>query len=368
MSTNIPSIGAVRKIAVLRALFVGDLLCSTPALRDLRGRFPAAEITLIGLPWATDFVSRTPALDRIRVFPGYPGITEGPRDPGSTAAFLAEARAYGYDLAIQMHGDGRSSNGFIAALGAPFTLGFRCGEAPDSRLALSLPYAIDEHETLRWLRLIATLGDPLDGETHLSLTRTAHDAAAAAALLTGALGAGPLIGLHLGAKEEARRWPTARFIALAEHLVARLDARIVLTGGESERTLVAEARQMARVPVLDLAGQTDFGTFAAAIAGLDLLVTNDTGASHVAAAVGTRSVILFGPSRPGHWAPLDGLRHRALDAVTLADTALGGAEALRQLPLEPVLQACLKQLADGRQKAGMTALMAGTHTQKVENR
>ncbi|MDP9375346.1 MAG: hypothetical protein M3Q65_23435, partial [Chloroflexota bacterium] len=98
-------------------------------------------------------------------------------------------------------------------------------------------------------------------------------------------------------------------------------------------------------PALDLAGRTDLGLFAATIARLDLLVTNDTGASHLAAAAGTPSVILFGPSRPERWAPLDRERHRPVDALALAPPATGPALALQRLPVGPVLAACAGMLS-----------------------
>src|SRR6267378_3988253 len=66
----------VRRIVVLRALHLGDLLCATPALRELQRRFPQAKITLIGLPWARDFTERLAYIDRLLPFPGYPGILE----------------------------------------------------------------------------------------------------------------------------------------------------------------------------------------------------------------------------------------------------------------------------------------------------
>ena len=99
-----------------------------------------------------------------------------------------------------------------------------------------------------------------------------------------------------------------------------------------------------RHPALDLAGATDLGAFAAAIARLDLLVTNDTGASHIAAATGTPSAILFGPSRPWQWAPLDRSRHRPVDALELAGPAADPSTALGRLPVEPVLAACEEML------------------------
>ncbi|CAA9371830.1 MAG: ADP-heptose--lipooligosaccharide heptosyltransferase II, partial [uncultured Chloroflexia bacterium] len=138
----------VRRIAIYRGLFLGDLLCSVPTFRALRQGFPHAEITLIGLPWAEDFVRRSPYLDYFLHFPSFPGILEVPQDPARTAAFFAEAHATRYDLAIQMHGSGNTSNGFVAGLQAGMSLGYRDGQ--DDRIDVSLMYDPEEHEVLRW--------------------------------------------------------------------------------------------------------------------------------------------------------------------------------------------------------------------------
>src|SRR5690349_18761415 len=113
------------RIAILRALYLGDLLCATPALRALRERFPGAEITLIGLPWAAEFVARSPHLDQFLPFPGWPGMDDEPPDPAGREPFLAAARAARFDLALQMHGSGVTSNDIVAALGARITFGYR---------------------------------------------------------------------------------------------------------------------------------------------------------------------------------------------------------------------------------------------------
>lgn len=355
--------GAVRRIAVFRALFLGDLLCATPAFRALRQRFPEAEIALIGLPWAQELVGRLPTIDRLLPFPGYPGLAEVPADESRTATFLREARATPIDLALQMHGDGNVSNGFVAALGARVSLGYRRG--PDARLTGSLPWDPVEHETTRWTRLVAQIGARPDS-ARLDLPVSAAERERAGALLAPPedreiARPGPLVGLHPGAKDAARRWPPDRFAALGDRLAARHGARIVLTGGEGDRALTAAVRAAMRVPALDLAGRTDLGLFAAVVGGLDLLVTNDTGASHVAAAAGTRSVVLFGPSRPRQWAPLDGRKHTAIDALALVEPGTAPADALRLLPFDPVLAAAdvaleSRQSAVGsRQRVGQRA-------------
>ena len=107
------------RIAIFRALQLGDLLQAIPALRAIRARFPDAEITLIGLPWAKSFTQRFHRyIDRFVEFVAFPGIPEVEVIPEHVAGFIEEQRAYGYDIAIQMHGSGRASNRFILALGA----------------------------------------------------------------------------------------------------------------------------------------------------------------------------------------------------------------------------------------------------------
>lgn len=329
---------AVQKIAVFRALFLGDLLCAVPAFRALRRCYPQAEITLIGLPWAAEFVERVPYIDRLVAFPGYDGIHEVAYQPGQSEAFLRSFQAAAYDLALQMHGDGHVSNGFVGALRARLSLGYRRGA--DDRLGFSLPYEQRQHEVLRWLRLVAVLGAPTD-DRRIELLTTEVDERQASRLLADMSG-GPLVALHVGAKDQARRWSPERFAAVGDALVERFGARIVLTGSGGEREITAAVQRAMRYPALDLAGATDLGTFAAVLRCMDLLLSNDTGASHVAAATGTHSVVLFGPSRPEQWAPLDCERHRVIDALALHGT--DPSTALQHLPVEPVLSACMETL------------------------
>ena len=333
---------AVRKIAVFRALFLGDLLCAVPAFRALRRHYPQAEITLIGLPWAAEFVQRVPYIDRFVAFPGYDGIHEVAYSPSQTPAFLRSFQAGGYDIALQLHGDGHVSNGFVAALGARLSLGYR--RDADNRLGFSLPYDPKQHEVERWLRLVAALGAPTD-DRRIELVTTEADERQAIELLGDAsseVDRGPLVALHAGAKDAARRWPPERFGAVGDALVNQFGARIVLTGSAGEREITAAVQQAMHHPALSLVGATDLGGFAAVLRRVDLLLSNDTGASHVAAATCTRSIVLFGPSRPKQWAPLDRERHQVIDALAL--TGADPSIALQQLPVEPVLSACVAAL------------------------
>ena len=226
----------VRKIAIVRALHLGDLLLAVPAFRALRRRFPDAEITLIGLPWAADFVRRFSAyLDRWIEFPGFPGMLEVEVNWSRTKAFLKESRAYGYDLAIQMHGDGSVSNKFTVLLGAKLTLGYRRPEFPAPRLTFALPYPGAMKEVLKHLNLVSSLGAsssdyalefPLEPDDFDELSRIPE----ARELERKS----PLVVINPGARPPARRWYPDRFAAVADRLAREHGATVVLSGGSGE--------------------------------------------------------------------------------------------------------------------------------------
>lgn len=319
------------RIAIFQALNLGDFLCTTPALRAVRRRYPEAEITMIGRPWAKELASRLPAIDRFLPFPGFPGIAESPAI--GTPTFAPHPP---YDLAIQMHGSGDTSNGYVASLGAAHTLGF--GPPGDTRLTTVLDWIEHEPEPLRWLRLVSAFGASVDG-AHLDLPVTIPERQRAAALMGPADGR-PVIGLHAGSSLPNRRWPAESFAKLADALASTLDARIVLTGSTPERPITARVQRAMQSSATDLAGLTSIGEFAAVIGALDLLVTNDTGASHVAAAMKTRSVVLFGPTSPDRWAPVDLTRHHIIDADPEGKDPARGEAALQALSPELVAARC----------------------------
>ncbi|MEF2277451.1 glycosyltransferase family 9 protein [Deinococcus sp. YIM 134068] len=318
---------ASQRILVLRALpGLGDLLCAVPALRALRAGWPGAEVTLLGLPGAAAFVRRYPELiDRLEVFPGFPGLPEVPVRNAEVLDFLGRGQGR-YDLAIQMHGSGPISNVFVALLGARQTAGrFLPGTwCPDP--AGFLPYRADEPEPLVWLRLVEFLGCPSRGEDLTFPVREEDRAALRAVVGADMLTPGSYAVIHPGASQLERCWAPEHFARVADELIG-YGLRVVLTGTLGEAAVTAAVReQMMRPGVLDLSGQTDLGTLAALLAGARLLVCNDTGVSHLAAATGTPSVVVFLISDPARWAPLNRERHRAVNGEL--DSVLGGVRAL----------------------------------------
>lgn len=300
---------AVRRMAIIRALYLGDLLLAVPGFRAIRQGFPNAEITLIGLPWSADFARRFHHLiDRWREFPGYPGIQEVEVVPERTATFLREERDYGYDLVLQMHGSGTISNRLALDLGGKMTAGYYSVEPPPGFWPAA-PYPEDLPEIERHLGTARLLGIPAV-DRRLEYPILPDEEAAFAKMVPAALlSQRPLVAMHPGARPSARRWPPEYFGQVGDSLSRRYGARIVVTGGPGEEAIAAAVVARMECDAVNLAGQTDLGALAVLFRGCDLVISNDTGPAHVAVALDRPSVTIFGPADRRRWAPLDPTRH-----------------------------------------------------------
>lgn len=299
------------RIAVFRALQLGDMLCAVPALRALRAALPHAHIALIGLPWAREFVARFNSyLDEFIAFPGWPGLPEADYAPAALPPFIADMQARRFDAVIQLHGAGTLTNPLTALFNARTRAGFfREGEwcpAPQG----FMPFPTQGRESERLLALLDYLGAP--GHDGLEFPLTEADVREAAALLrANELNPRRLVVVHVGARGRTRRWGAGRFAATIEAL-AQHDFDIALTGAASERALVDEVVLKTRVRIKNLSGATSLGGLAALLKQARLLVCNDTGVSHIAAALRVPSVVVVTGSDPARWAPSDTRRHRVV--------------------------------------------------------
>lgn len=289
---------------------LGDMLCAVPALRAVKHGWPQAELTLVGLPWARELAKRLPVVDRFIAFPGYPGLPETAADIGALPDFLRRMQQERFDLLVQMHGSGRIVNPLMAACGARHTAGFAEPGAHVPEPDLFVPWPTEGHEVMRLLALTDHLGVPRP-RTALEFPLTDADRIELASLWPGAYGTQPYVCVHAGAQLPSRRWPPERFAQVADALAER-DCSIVLTGTAGEAALVAQVEQAMRHRPVNLCGRTDLWTLGALVERARLVVCNDTGISHVAAALGTRSVVVSCGADVARWAPLDATRHRVL--------------------------------------------------------
>lgn len=296
---------AAARVAVFRALQLGDLLCAVPALRALRRALPHARIALIGLPWARDFAHRFDRyLDDFLEFPGFPGLPERPFAVEAFPGFLARAHRARFDLAIQLHGSGAFVNPLLLLLGAKHNAGYYLpGEwCPDADRFF--PYPDDRHEVRRHLALMEFLGAPACG-AEIEFPLTVEDREELAAIEECAsLSRGGYVCLHPGARYASRRWGARRYAAVGDWLAER-GYDVVITGSAAEVSLACELTAAMKSPAINLAGRTTLGALAALLSDARLLISNDTGVSHVATGLNVPSVVVVTGSDPRRWAPLD---------------------------------------------------------------
>jgi ADP-heptose:LPS heptosyltransferase len=282
------SVGARPLLLVLRALGLGDLLTGVPALRALRAAFPEHRLVLAAPRALAPLAELTGAVDAV--------ADAAPLAP--LDASVAEA-----EVAVNLHGRGPQSHRVLLATRPRRTVAFEHDEISSSRGGPE--WHADEHETERWCRLLTQSGIPADpGRLDLPLP------APGTAPLEPVEAARGATLVHPGAASGARRWPADRYAAVARAERER-GARVVVTGSRSEVEL---AREVARSAGLSqsavVAGRGDMVTLAATVGAAARVVCGDTGVAHLATALGTPSVVLFGPTSPELWGPPPGRRHR----------------------------------------------------------
>lgn len=313
---NLPRLGEPlpQRVAVVRALRgLGDFLCAVPAFRALRSALPQAKIILVGLPEVQGLVERFHHyFDGWIEFPGYPGLPERTLAVHQLPEFLHDVHQQQFDLALQLHGSGIISNPLTVLLGAKLTAGFFLpGEyCPDPDRFL--PYPTHEPEVRRHLNLMEFLGIPLQGEAPEFPLQEADWRSLHALEVARNLQPKAYACVHPGAYDPARRWSTEQFAKVADALAAR-GLQVVLTGSTAEVPLAEAVVDSMQAPALNLAGHTSLGALAALLSKARFLVCNDTGVSHLAAALGIPSVVIMLSADTHRWAPLNRQRHRIVD-------------------------------------------------------
>lgn len=292
---------APQRVLLLRLERIGDLLMSLDAIDDVRQALPSAHIDLVVGSWNLELARRVRGLQGVETLDA--GWLARDGSGLGIAAMLRRARpwrARRYDLAVNFEPDIRS-NLLLAASRAARTAGFSsAGGGP--LLDVALPYDPGAHTADNGRRLVAELLDvpPRTQPARLALGPAERERAARCL----ADARRPAIGIHASGGRQVKQWDVARFGELAFRLARAHDATIVLTGAPADRAMVeAVARRIPSGQTVDAAGTLDLPTLAAVLERLDVLVTGDTGPMHLAAAVGTPTVAIFGPSSPARYAP-----------------------------------------------------------------
>jgi ADP-heptose:LPS heptosyltransferase len=299
------------RVLIIRRRYIGDLVLLAPFLRNLRRHWPAGIFTVLVEEGYADILALNPDLNRVLQIP-----RRRPRRLRREVALLRDLRSARFTHVFDL-----DTNDRTAVLTRLTRAPFRASFEPDKhrwrrRLAYThllveppaeyFAESIIEHH----LRLLPLAGVPVTTR-ECRLEPRPEDLRRAAALLPD--GHGPRVLLHPGSRSSYRIWPLDRFARVADRLQTEAGARVLLTGGPAEQTLIEGIRAAARTPLAVLPPSVDLCTFAACARQVDLLLCHDSGPMHIAAAVGTRVVALFGSQSKIVWAPA-GEGHRVLQA------------------------------------------------------
>jgi heptosyltransferase-2 len=299
-------LATLERILVQATNWVGDAVMSLPALEALRARFPRAEIVVLAKPWVSELYWRHPAVNRQIVFK--PASEH--RGPLGFARLVRELKEERFDAAVLL------PNSFQTALIAWLArIPLRIGYARDGRgLLLSemieapAPAAFG-HQVYYYLQLLFRAGliakPAAVEEVRLSLAEQEEDWAAHKLETLGLGGPRFLVGLAPGATfGEAKRWPPGRFGALADRLIGALDADVLIFGSAAERPLAEQIGAAMKHTPVSTAGETSLRQLLALMATCRLIVTNDSGPMHLAAALGVPLVAVFGSTDERATGPL----------------------------------------------------------------
>ena len=327
----------IRRILVREMNWVGDAVMTLPALEALDRLFPQAEIIVLANGWVYGLFAGHPAVDAIIAY----RTEDLHRGIRGRVRLARELSSDGFDLAVVF------PNSLDAAL-IPWLARIprRVGYPTDGRrFLLTHPVPLQtapagRHQVERSLDIVRALGG--DGGPSLRLPVTAEARERGERLLRdhGVDPADPCVALNPGSVYgSAKRWPVERFAAVADGLVDQRGARILLIGSAGERPILEQVAAGMRRPAVNLGGRTDLSALVGLLERVRLLLTNDTGAMHIAAAIGTPVLAVFGPTDAEATGPLGGGARIVREPVPCSPCLL------RECPID---HGCMTRVTVGR--------------------
>jgi heptosyltransferase-2 len=322
------------RVVVRAPNWIGDVVLSLSAVRDLRRNFPSARLEVLARPWVAPLYAAVAEVDAVRTSASTP----------SDAALVRGA----FDAAFLL------PNSFASAWsmwrgGVPHRFGY----ATDGRGMLltrkgAVPREVRGRSQVYYYRaMLAAVGLHVTATPDASLTCPPEWAARADALLGEP---GPWIGLNPGAfYGTAKRWLPDRYAAVADTLARRAGARVAVVGGAAERGLGESIAAAMRAPARVLCGETTLEEMTGVLSRMSVVVTNDSGPMHVAAALGVPVVAVFGPTDERETGPV-GEGHRIVREPVYCSPC-----KLRECPID---HRCMTRIAPDRVAAAALGALA----------
>jgi lipopolysaccharide heptosyltransferase II len=298
------------RLLVVLPNWFGETLFTTPFFRALRERQPHAFIAALGWPPCHEVLRHNPRIDELVVY----DEQRAHRGLGGMWRLITTLRRYRFDTAVILRRS-LSRTALLCVAGIPRRVGF--ANAKSGWLltdAVPMPPS-PRHKALSYLSLLAAFpssAEPphVNGASEetirceYAVTNAERQEARQSLEAQGIASPRPVVILHPGANWPHKRWAPASFAAVGDQLAQTHAAHIVITGGPDDVALADSIRQQMRHPAVVLAGRTTFRQLAACLSYAQLVISNDTGVLHLAAALDRPVVALYGPTSPRLTGPL----------------------------------------------------------------
>ncbi len=342
----------VREILVVRTAYIGDVVMTLPLFKPLKQRFPAARITLLTSPAAGALVAGHPYINEVLPYQPFWFYPTGIRE---YLAFIRGARQRRWDLVIEARADIRDLLLIVWPLRATCKVSYDVGGG-GFLLTHVVPYGGLKHKVEYHLDIGRYLGAE-DGPLCWGIELRKEEQGRVDALLEGAGVRGRFVAVHPGSRLPLKTWFPERYAALCDALAMRHRLPVVLLGAPEERPLAERIAGAAAHKPVNLAGRLNLRELAGLLARAAVLVCNDSSPMHIAAAMATPTVAIFGPSKSVETAPY-GTRNRVVekdypcrfscDESSCRNTARPHG-CLRDISVEDVLYAAEDILAQSRE-------------------
>lgn len=288
------------KILIRATNWIGDAIMSLPAVRAVRQGFPVAEITVLAKPWVAALYEGEGSIDRVLTFESAPGA----RDLGAKWKLARRLREPGFDLAV-LFPNSFESAAVVRLAGVKRIVGYaRDGRAPLLTDAVPVPNP-GTHERFYYLELLRRAGliEAIPEVPEIRLDHIAERQARGEQRFRDIDMKLPVVGVSPGAAYgSAKRWIPERFAESAARLAAEIDGSVAVFGSAAEKPMCEEVARAAGGR--NFAGATALSEFIEMTAACSVFLTNDSGAMHIASALGIPSVTVFGPTNETATGPL----------------------------------------------------------------
>ncbi|MBF0368877.1 MAG: glycosyltransferase family 9 protein [Magnetococcales bacterium] len=288
----------IQSILVIRTAYIGDVIMTIPILKPIRDRFPNAKISFLSSHSARGILEQNPHVDEVL---GYDAFWFHDAPKNQLFPFLKSIRQRHFDLVIEARADIRDIAMLVLPIKARYKVSYGVGGG-HYLLTHMVPYEKLSHKIHYHLDMVRHLGcntpneeDPTTAVTWNLNPSDTHRQAADNILKKHGI-TGDFVAIHPGSRMALKRWPNDRFALLSDWIMAKWQMPVVVVGSPEEKELVGDiAGRMQNKPV-DLAGQFGLMELAAVLDRATMMICNDSAPMHVAAAMDTPIVAIFGPS------------------------------------------------------------------------